>query len=103
MVLAGGCLFREKVRGWALFCESLNVSPFSLWKGLPGFDRLQDALQLAEQAAFAPEGMVRWLDDVRPEGEPAEAATATPEMVAAGLERLFRVRVAWWVSPNTLL
>jgi hypothetical protein len=43
---------------------------FLLWEGLPGFDRLQRILAVAEEAAFVPEGMVRWLNSIRPEGAP---------------------------------
>ena len=34
----------------------MHVDPFLVWKGLPGFDRLELALSLAEKVAFAPEG-----------------------------------------------
>jgi hypothetical protein len=83
-VVAGGQKIRDKPRciqqrrwrlalaaGWKLFCERLSVPPFVAWKGLPGFDRLERALALAEQAAFLPAGMVRWLNDVGPGGTPA--------------------------------
>jgi hypothetical protein len=95
--LAVGFVLRAKVDGWKLFCERLNIPPFALWEDLPGFSRLQRALALAEYAAFVPEGFLRWLNDVRPEG--AAELTELPntvEMFADAAEALFRKRVAWW-------
>jgi hypothetical protein len=95
--LASGFLLKAKADGWKLFCERLGVPPLAAWAGLPGLARLERALALAERTAFVPEGMVRWLNAVRPAGEPA--VTALPwaaETTAAGIDRLFRERVAWW-------
>jgi hypothetical protein len=57
-----GYVLRTKADGWKLFCERLNVPPYLLWEGLPGFERLQRALKLAELSAFDGAGMVRWLN-----------------------------------------
>jgi len=54
LTLAAGFVLKVKADGWKLFCERLSVPPFAAWKGLPGFDRLERALALAEQAAFLP-------------------------------------------------
>jgi hypothetical protein len=46
----------------------LHLPPFLLRQELPGFDRLQRALALAKEAAFVPEGMLCWLNAIRPAG-----------------------------------
>ena len=75
----------------------MTVPPFALWENLPGFDRLQRALKLAERAAFAPEGFLRWLNDIRPAGEAKRTEVPlTVEGMAAATEELFRQRVDWW-------
>ncbi len=56
---AQGYVLRSKVEGWKLFCERLNVPPFYLWEGLPGFDRLQRTLSVVEEAAFTSEDFLR--------------------------------------------
>jgi len=95
--LAAGFLLKVKADGWKLFCARLNLPPFAGWSGLPGLERLQRALKLAEQAAFVPEGMLRWLNKIRPAGTPEITDVAvTAEATADGLDRLFRERVAWW-------
>jgi hypothetical protein len=97
IALAAGYMLRTKADGWKLFCERLNVPPFLLWEIHPGFDRLQRALALAEKAAFVPEGFLRWLNRVRPEGEPElTAVPLTVEGVAEETEQTFRWRVQWW-------
>jgi hypothetical protein len=97
VALAAGFTLKTKADGWKLFCARLGVPPLAAWAGLPGLPRLERALALAEQAAFVPEGMVRWLNEIRPPGE-AEV-TALPwnaETAAEGIDRLFRERAAWW-------
>jgi len=97
MALASGFVLRTKTEGWKLFCERMTVPPFALWEGLPGFDRLQRALKLAERAAFAPEGFLRWLNDIRPAGEAKQTEIPlTVEGMAAATEEMFRKRVDWW-------
>jgi hypothetical protein len=97
LALAAGFVLRVKAEGWKLFCRRMNVPPFLLWEGLPGFDRLQRALALAEEASFVPEGLVRWLNRVRPAGEPARAEVPlTPEGIADAAAGAFRRRVEWW-------
>jgi hypothetical protein len=97
LALAAGFVLRTKAEGWKLFCDRLHVPPFVLWGLYPGFDRLQRALALAEKAAFVPEGMVRWLNDIRPAGEPKlTEVPLTVERVADETEEMFRTRVKWW-------
>jgi hypothetical protein len=99
LALAFGFMLRTKADGWKLFCERMNVPPFLVWElgGLPGFGRLQRALALAEEAAFTPEGFLRWLNRIRPAGEPERAdVPVTVEGMADAADRLFRERAAWW-------
>jgi hypothetical protein len=91
IALASGYVLRTRAYGWKLFCERLNVPPFLLWEVLPGFDRLQRALALAEKAAFVPEGFLRWLNRGRPEGEPElTAVPITVEGVADTIAEAYR-------------
>jgi hypothetical protein len=61
------------------------------------FDRLLHALELAEKAAFAPEGFLRWLNAVRPAGAATHAEVPlTVVGVAAATAEAFRQRVEWW-------
>ena len=57
--LANNYLLKVKKAGWDLFCERLSVPPIFLWTTLPGWDRLERALELAEQAAFEPANNAR--------------------------------------------
>jgi hypothetical protein len=97
LFLASGYELRAEVEGWKLFCEKLNIPPFLLWQELPGFDRLQRALALAEKAAFTTEGFLKWLNRIRPTGEPAlTEIPLTAESVAKATAQAFRQRVEWW-------
>jgi hypothetical protein len=47
--------------------------------------------------AFAPEGMLAWLNAARPEGDPeVKEVPATPGRYAGQLDADFRAGVAWW-------
>jgi hypothetical protein len=97
LALAAGYILRTKADGWKLFCERRTIPPFLLWEGLPGYDRLQRALKLAEEAAFVAGGFVQWLNTGRPAGEPAcTAAPLTVEGMADDADKVFRQRVEWW-------
>ena len=72
IALANGYTLRTKEAGWRLFCERLGVPPFRLWKDFVGWDQLQRALKKTETAAFKAEGMLAWLNSLRPEGEPQD-------------------------------
>ncbi len=97
LAYAFGYMLRTKADGWKLFCERLSIPPFAAWKAFPGCDRLQQWLDLAEKAAFVSEGMLRWLNRVRPAGteEPTEIGL-TVERVADATARLFAERAKWW-------
>ena len=59
-------------------------------------DRLQRALALAEKAAFTTEGFLKWLNRIRPTGEPAlTEIPLTAESVAKAAAQAFRQRVEW--------
>ncbi len=96
LVLGAGYVLRAKADGWRLFCDRQGIDPFVLWSDLPGFDRLQRALELTKEIAFEPEGMVRWLNRVRPADEPEVSKVGlTAEGIAEETGQLFRNRVAW--------
>jgi hypothetical protein len=97
VTLAAGYILRTKANGWKSFCARMNVPPFLHWDMLPGFERLQILLAAAEKAAFVPEGFLRWLNRLRPEGEPElTAVPLTVEGVADVNAKAFRHRVQWW-------
>jgi hypothetical protein len=104
LYLAQGFILKTKVEGWKLFCDRLSIPAFAVWQLFPGFQRLQHAMQLLEDnefrlaPVFRPEGMLRWLSRIRPEGapEPSMANLISPERFADDLEKVFRQRVAWW-------
>jgi hypothetical protein len=97
LALGHGYVLKTKTDGWKLFCERMNVPPFAAWKHLPGYERLQRALKLAEEVAFVPEGFLRYLDAIRSAGEPElTEVPLTVERVAAAAEDMFRQRVTWW-------
>jgi hypothetical protein len=98
LTLIAGFQVKTKAAGWKLFCERLNLPPFALWEWLPGLDRLQHALKMAESAAFVPEGAWQWMNDHRPAGhaEITESDLISAEAVADELEAIFRRRVKWW-------
>jgi hypothetical protein len=95
--LYAGFLLKAKADGWKRFCERLSIPPFAVWKLLPGFDRLQCALKLADEAAFVPEEAIRWLNEIRPKGAPeVQECHVALEWYADQLEDAFRERVKWW-------
>ena len=97
VTLALGYILRAKAEGWKLFCEKLNIPPFLYWEDLPGFKRLQIALDIATRAAFTPEGIVKWLNRVRKAGEPELAKPPlSADRLAAELEKAYRQRAQWW-------
>ncbi len=94
---AAAYVLRTKADGWKLFCERLNVPPFLLWEGLPGFDRLQRALDLAEKGAFRPDGFLAWLNRTRPAGDPLlTEMPLTVERLASAAEETYRECAGWW-------
>jgi hypothetical protein len=104
LYLAQGFMLKTKLAGWKTFCEQLSIPPFAMWKFLPGFDRLRRTLERLEDnefrpgPAFLPEGMRRWLSEIRPDGqpEPSMEDLISPERFADGLDEVFRERVEWW-------
>jgi hypothetical protein len=96
--LALGFLLKTQAEGWKRFCERLSIPPFASWNALPGFDRLQGALELTERVAFVRQGMLRWLRENQPAGRPAvpEAGLISPELWASAIEASYRQLVACW-------
>jgi hypothetical protein len=46
-----GYRLRIKWLGWVRFCEEMTVAPRHFWVGLPGLERIERSLQVAEQMA----------------------------------------------------
>ena len=93
VAMAAGYTLRTRVAGWKLFCEDLNIPPWLILDDLPGFKRLQCALDMTERFAFTAEGMLRWFNDVRPKEEPElTVLPLTAERVAASTVELFSVQ-----------
>lgn len=104
LVFAAGFVLQTKADGWNRYCERLCVPPLLVWRHLPGFHRLERALTIADGTeslpgpVFFPEGMVRFLNRIRPEGTPAiaPAALMTAEKIADELDGAYRERSQWW-------
>jgi hypothetical protein len=74
--------------------QRLTIPPFAFWEGLPAFHRLERALARAEEAAFVSEGFLRWLNDVRPAGQPELSdVPITVEREADAITKKYRERV----------
>jgi hypothetical protein len=101
IALANGFILKVKADGWRLWCQRKGIPPFALWEMLTGFDRVKQALKLTEGTdgllgpAFLPEGMVRWLNRIKPEdGRIATVETiASAEKIADEIETLFQETV----------
>jgi hypothetical protein len=106
LYLVQGFMLRTKAVGWKLFCDRMGISPFGSWQCLPGYERLQRDLSIVEGtsdrpgAAYAPKDLVRWLNTVRPSGDPevTEAKIVKAAGFADSLDAVFRERVKWWGS-----
>jgi hypothetical protein len=97
LALASGYVLKAKAGGWKLFCERWSIPPFLLWEKLPGFDRLQRALELTEKVAFVLKGFLRWLNRIRLVGEPeVTESSMTAEGQAEAHETAFQELVQWW-------
>ena len=98
---AQGFMLKTKITGWKRFCKRLTLPSFVLWQPLPGFDRLQRAIDLVENReqgpppAFEPEGMMNWLNRVRSDGQPEVTLEKllSPDRFAGDLEAALRHRV----------
>jgi hypothetical protein len=99
LALLSGYEFKAKFDGWNLFCERWNVPPrFINWELLPGFDRLQDALELAGEAGVSRERFWECLSGQRDSaGDPelTDTGVMSPEACAEFLEARFR----WLAQP----
>jgi hypothetical protein len=100
LALAAGFILKTKADGWKLFCQRMTIPPFAFWEGLPGFARLNRALARAQEAAFVPEGFLRWLNDVRPAGQPELTdVPLTVEGVADAIEKRYRESISRLGGP----
>jgi hypothetical protein len=95
---AAGFVLRTKMEGWKLFCQRKSIPRFELWKGLPGFGRIQHARDLAERDVFGPDDMVGWMNLVRRAGKPeaTRERLLSPEKIADGLEKDFQQFLRLW-------
>jgi hypothetical protein len=104
LYLFQGFMLRTQAAGWKLFCDRMGISPFGLWQYLPGFERLQSDLHMAEGtpdrpgAAFTLRGAVRWLNTVCPseDSEVTEAKIVKAAGSADSIEATFRECVKSW-------
>jgi hypothetical protein len=97
LALAAGFALKTKAEGWKLFCTRRGIPPFALWKGLPGLDRLQKALDLAEKAALVPAGFLRWMNKRRPKEKPElTELPLTAESIADSTEVILQETVKRW-------
>jgi hypothetical protein len=97
LALGAGFVLRAKADGWKLFCERMTLPPLLLWQDFPGLDRLTRALTLAERAAFTAEGFLRWMNCIRPKGEPERTEIhLTPARLADATAEAFRALVQYW-------
>src|SRR5262249_318089 len=98
IVYGCGFMLNVKTDGWKLFCQRNNFPPFVVFKELLGFERLERAWGLAKSSAFKADGMVNWINSIRPEGEPEIEISQifTPERIANSNDALFRQRIEWW-------
>ncbi len=99
---AAGFMLKTKAAGWTAFCNRLNVPPLLLWSVLPGYERLQRALALADHAAFDADEFQLWWEGVCRRVDPGGSKPAmlrrhyTAEAEANATEAAFRERAAWW-------
>jgi hypothetical protein len=101
LALAAGFMLKTKEAGWRLFCERQGVPPHGFWRNLPGWERLQRSLKMAEEAAFVSTGMLRWLNSIRPAGAPElEELGLTAEGFADSLSELFLAQVTRFSGRN---
>lgn len=98
LAYAAGFILNVRVEGWKLFSERLNIPAFTYFKVLPGFDRLERALKMAETTAFQPAGMLNWLNSTRPThaGRATFESIISPEVYACRCEAEFRGQVKFW-------
>jgi hypothetical protein len=102
LVYVIGFFFKLNLAGWKRFCARWNVAPIVLWdrRSYPGLDRLRNTWALANAglAYSAAADVVRWLNTVRPAGDPelTEANIMTAEWIADHHEAQFHALVRVW-------
>jgi hypothetical protein len=100
--MADGFVLKTKASAWRLWCDRRHLPAYALWEMLPGWQRLKGALEHSEGTprlagcAFAPEGMLRWLNCIRSRAaEPIAELDCTPEAIVGELERWYQDRLHW--------
>jgi hypothetical protein len=100
MYLAQGFVLQTKAAAWKLFCERIGIAPFVVWKDLPGFERLRNALLVEGTAdepgpAFSRADMVKWMTRRWPDRKPEiTEADISAERLADETEAVFRDRAS---------
>ncbi len=95
-VLAAGFVLRIKAEGWKLFCDRHHIPPFAFMKLLPGFERFERALSIAEKVSFNPEGFSKWLNRMQKPEDALVTKVLTAEDEADSHEHFFQERARWW-------
>src|SRR5262249_15393292 len=68
--LAVATILQLRAAGWNLFLGRFGLPPFTTWLDLPGFERLERALAVAEQDHLSPEDFLAWANRNRPAWAP---------------------------------
>ncbi len=85
-----GYRLRIKWLGWVRFCEEMTVPPRHFWVGLPGLDRIERALEVAETVACSDAEFVALANALRkPDRPPIADVRVTVEAAAAALRQMF--------------
>lgn len=103
LALAREFILKTKANGWKLYCERMSIPPFASWTFLPGFDRLQRSLTVAEKAALVLEGMVRtWQSQPTPYSSSHPCRLGDPRGQPQGPDRAFGGcgRVRTWAERH---
>src|SRR5262249_38671517 len=87
-----GYLFQIRLAGWRQFCAEHQFEPELCWQCLPGLDRVKEAEELAEAAAFTEEEALRYVQ----QKDAQVNKVRTAEDVAADSRASLKARRDWW-------
>ncbi|MBL8825208.1 MAG: hypothetical protein JNJ77_21655 [Planctomycetia bacterium] len=94
-----GYHLRTYYAGWELFCQQMSLPAQLLWEKNPGFERLQQALELCQEAALTVEGYHAWMCR-RHSVEPPSVSSLcrVPEIIQQEYEETYQERKRWWLG-----